>query len=89
MQVADELQDSGAGARVEVAGGLIGEQDRRIERERAGDGDALPLASGKLVRQMLQAGAELDEFELGGGALADFRLGEPLQVQGQPDVFDA
>ena len=33
-----------------IAGRLVGEDDRRLDRERAGDRDALPLAAGELVR---------------------------------------
>ena len=38
------------GRRVEVAGGLVGQQDRRPVDEGAGDRDALLLAAGQLVR---------------------------------------
>ena len=41
---------------VEIAGGLIGQQDRREDAERAGDGYALALAAGEFVGQMVQAG---------------------------------
>src|SRR5262249_51973044 len=34
--------------RVEVAGGLVGEQDERLSADRAGDGHALLLTAGKL-----------------------------------------
>ena len=49
LQIANELQDLGAGMRVEVARGLVGQQDWRIHRQRAGDRDALPLAAAQLV----------------------------------------
>ena len=54
MQIADQAQDLGAGVSVEVAGRLVGEQDRRIDRQRAGDGDALALAAGELVGQVVE-----------------------------------
>ncbi len=52
---------------VEVAGGLVGEQDGRVVDEGAGDADALLLAAGKLAGQMLGALAEADFVERGAG----------------------
>ena len=49
-----------AGARVEVAGRLVGEQDRRVGDERARDRDALLLTAGQLIRVMIGALAEAD-----------------------------
>src|SRR6185295_17015421 len=63
VQVADQRENLLAGARVEVAGRFVGEQDRRIDRQRARDRDALPLAAGELVGQMMQAVFELDQRE--------------------------
>ena len=49
-RLAQQRQHLLAGARVEVAGRLVGEQDGRARDERAGDGDALLLAAGELGR---------------------------------------
>ena len=49
-RVAHEAEDLGARSRVEVAGGLVGEDHRRPARERAGDGDPLLLTAGQLRR---------------------------------------
>ena len=57
VQIANEAEDVFAGVRVEIAGRLVGEQNRRIDRQRACDRDALPFAAGQLVRQMIRAGA--------------------------------
>ena len=46
------------GARIEIAGRLVGEQHARAVGDRAGDGDALLFAAGKLGRPMRQAMAE-------------------------------
>ena len=43
---------------VEVAGGLVGEDERRVGHERAGDGHALLLAAGQLGRLVVEAVAE-------------------------------
>ena len=45
---------------VEVAGRLVGEDDLRAARQRAGDGDALLLAAGELGRAVLEPVAEAD-----------------------------
>jgi len=44
-RLAEQVEDLGAGARVEVAGGLVGEDDLRLARQRACDGDALLLSA--------------------------------------------
>ncbi len=49
VQVGEERHDFVAGGGIEISGGLIGEQDRRMIHERARNGHALPLAAGKLV----------------------------------------
>ena len=59
-----------ARARVEVAGRLVGEQQRRVVDQRAGDGDALLLAARQLVRMVIEPLAEADRLERRGGALA-------------------
>ena len=53
-------EDLGAGARVEVAGRLVGEDDLRPAGQRTGDGDTLLLATGQLRRSVLDAVAETD-----------------------------
>ena len=55
-----QLDDAAAGARVEVARGLVGEQDARAVREGARDRDALLLAAGELGREVIDAIAEAD-----------------------------
>ena len=46
VELIEEGHDFGAGLGVEVAGGLVGEDDGRTVDEGAGDGDALALAAG-------------------------------------------
>jgi hypothetical protein len=43
MQLIDQGEDRLAGRAVEVAGGLVGEYDRRLADQGAGDRDALAL----------------------------------------------
>ena len=52
-----QLEDLHAGTEVELAGRLVGEQDRVPGRERAGDRDALLLAAGELVREVVGRGS--------------------------------
>ena len=49
-----------AGGLVEIAGRLVGDQDGRIGRERAGQRDALLLAAGKLRRIVMQPFGQSD-----------------------------
>ena len=50
-------------ARVQVAGGLVGQQQARPADQRAGDGDALLLAARELVGQVVQPLAQPDLLE--------------------------
>ena len=70
VKLRKQRHDLGAGLRVEVAGRLVGQQDRWIVDERARDGHALALAAGQLVRAMRHPVAELDALERRAGALA-------------------
>ena len=51
--------------RVEVAGRLVGEQQRRIGDDGAGDRDALFLSARELTRVVLVAIAQADDAERG------------------------
>ena len=51
--LAQHLEHLLAGLGVERAGRLVGQDDVRVVGERAGDGDALALAAGKLVRPLV------------------------------------
>ena len=54
--VAEQLQHLGARPGVEVAGGLVGEDDARAAHQRPGDRHALLLAAGELVGLVARAG---------------------------------
>ena len=58
--LAKEVEHLGAGAGVEVAGRLVGEDDRRARDERARDRDALLLAARELGGPMRAAVVEAD-----------------------------
>src|SRR5437764_5179293 len=53
MQSKEEIDDHGAGLGIQIAGGFISVQNPRLAHERASQGDALLLTSGKLHRIML------------------------------------
>ncbi len=46
----EKRHDFFAGLGIEVAGWLVGQDDRRIVDQRAGDRDALALSAGEFVR---------------------------------------
>ena len=50
VEAADQFHDLHAGARVQVAGGLVGEQHRGFGDDRPGDGHPLLLAAGEFAR---------------------------------------
>src|SRR5262249_34667922 len=60
-----QVKNLGAGLRVEVAGRLIGEDDLRPARQRAGDGYPLLLAAGQLAGPVLQPVAQADNVDDG------------------------
>ena len=59
----EQLHDPDRGGRVEVAGGLVGDQDHRPVDERARDRDPLLLAAGELVGHPLALAVEPDQLE--------------------------
>src|SRR5689334_10478963 len=64
-RVAQEPEHLGAGARVEVAGRLVGEDDVRPRDQGAGARDPLLLAAGELGRAVAQPVAEADRVDDG------------------------
>src|SRR6516164_8665124 len=58
-----EVEDLDAGVRVEVAGRLVGEQERGLPNNRPRDRDSLALAAGQLTRPMADPAAETDLLE--------------------------
>ena len=60
IQREQQIADRRAGALVEIAGRLVGEQELGLVHERARERDALLLAAGKLVRIVMPARIEPD-----------------------------
>ena len=55
VELVEQGHDVGAGVAVEVAGRLVGEDERGLGDERPGDRDALLLAAGQLGRLVVEA----------------------------------
>src|SRR5687768_2297807 len=68
-ELLEHAHDLFRGRRVEVSGGLVGEQNGRVVHQRARDGDALSLSAGELVWPVSDSISELDALERGDGAL--------------------
>ena len=83
-QVVQDLADIGPGAGVQIAGRLVGQDDRRIVGEGAGDGRPLAMAAGNLVRTLAQMLAQAELLEqlrgaFSGGVLAETRGIPPVE----------
>ena len=63
LQIEKELGDRRCVGRIEVAGGLIAEQETWSSNQRACDRDPLSLAAGELRRAVVEALAESDLLE--------------------------
>ncbi|MCY1410087.1 hypothetical protein D9M71_254500 [compost metagenome] len=71
-----------AAAAVQRAGRFVGEDDAAAVHQRAGDGNPLLLAAGKLVRAIVQAFAEPQALQQFSGAHGAF-FGRPAGVEGR------
>ncbi len=86
-QAPQQTHDSVAGLRVQLAGRLIGQQQRRLVGQRAGDGDPLLLATRQLVRPMVRPIRQPHQAQqLGDPLLAQLRLRRD-QAQRHLDVL--
>ena len=77
-----------AGGRVEVAGGLVGEEQLRPVHERPRDGDPLLLPSGELGRGVVQPVRKPHPLQRLGGARVPLRVGMPWYSMRQLDVLE-
>jgi acyl-CoA thioesterase-1 len=85
VEVEEHVDDGAAGFVVEVAGGFVGEEDFRAVHEGAGQGDALLLAAGKLVRVVVDAIGKADAGEVLAGLL--LRVADAAEFERHEDVF--
>src|SRR5436305_1048307 len=61
VDAVEQAHDADRRARVEVPGGLVGQEDQRSVDEGAGDRYALLLTAGQLIREVVALLAEADE----------------------------
>src|SRR5579864_107116 len=83
----DERHDLVGALSVEIAGGLVAKQERRVRNNGAGDSHALLLTSGKLPRVVIHAVSQADHRECRLHVLAALRAGEFGQKQRKLDVL--
>src|ERR1017187_858985 len=75
------------GRGVQVAGGLVGQNQRRVGDDGARHSDTLLLAAGKLSRQVMQSIAEAHQGERGGGVLDALGLLQIRELERKLDIF--
>ena len=82
---AQDVQHLFTGARVEVAGGLVGDEHIGLGDECTGKSDSLLLPAGELVRPVAQTLAQPEQVD---HAVEDATIGLPSrQLRGQQDVL--
>jgi hypothetical protein len=86
-ELGDEIDDHGAGGGVEIASGFVGEKDRGLVDQGTGEGGALKLASGKLMRPVMGAVAEADRGEELAGAASSRGVYTSGEEEGEENVF--
>ena len=65
VDAVEQAHDADRGGRVEVAGGLVGQEDQRPVHEGPGDRHPLLLAAGELVREVVDLLGQADQLEDG------------------------
>src|SRR5262245_60141536 len=86
VEAQQQVDDLGAGRRIEVAGGLVGQDEGRPPRHRARERDPLLLAARQLGRVVVRAVGETALRQQ--RSRARQRIGRPGQLQGHGDVLD-
>src|SRR5437867_7125398 len=88
MDVLDEIENELAVARVEIAGGLVGEKQARFVNDRPADGHTLHFAAGELVRKMSGSLRKPDALEHFMHTSLDVGVGDMRQRQWEGDVLE-
>ena len=83
----DQLHDPDRGLGIEVAGRLVGDQQRRVVDERARDRDALLLAAGELVGIVVELGGEPGEAQDVRHLVADLAAAAARDLERVRDVL--
>ena len=88
VELVEQRHDLGAGVAVEVAGRLVGEDQRRLRDERARDRDPLLLAARQLGRLVVEAIAQPEPLEGGRRPRRPLAPRDALVQQRRRDVVE-
>ncbi|KAG0924606.1 hypothetical protein G6F32_013848 [Rhizopus arrhizus] len=86
VDLRQQRQHRGGGLRIERTGGFVAQQDLRARGQRAGNADALLLATGQLRRVLLRMCLQAHGLQQLGHARVDLRLRRAGQFQREGDV---
>jgi hypothetical protein len=87
MKVIDELENLLTGVGIEIPRWLVSQQDRWVHRERACDRDALALATGEFIGQVVKSMFELNKPEKLFCAILDLGPRPLAQVERQRNIL--
>ena len=88
VEILDEREDLATGLGIEIAGRLVGQQDRRIDRQRSRDRHALALTARQLLGQMREAGGRAARASSSSVARSwTFDARPAAEMQRQPDIL--
>src|SRR5271166_5736891 len=87
VQLFQNLENFRGGMAVEIAGRLVGEDERGIADDRARDGDTLLLASTELFGEMVDAIFETDELKGGQDMIAALLRSHLSKKQWRFNIF--
>src|SRR5579864_192243 len=85
MELTQQAENDFFVLRVEIAGGLVGQNNSGVVDQRSRDADALLLATGELGRQMMRPVAKSDSRQSFEGFLL---VGHAVEILRQHYVFD-
>jgi len=83
----EQFDDPARVHRIECAGRLVRQHDRRFGDERTRDRSTLLFASGEFVRTVLRAMGKADCFKGGAGGRVGVGVGHAVECQWQRHVF--
>ena len=87
VHAVEEVEDLAAGGGVEVAGGLVGQEQARLHDRGAGQGHPLALAAGELVRPVVDAVREAHRRQRGLDPLPPLAARQAGEDHGQLHVL--
>ena len=87
VELLEEAQHLPAGAGVQGAGGLVGQDHRGVARQRPGDGHPLLLAAGELAGQVFALVRQPHPLQRADGPLMAFGSGHSGVEEGQLHVL--